>query len=98
MSVDHFSGVSAPNVIDAAPLFLSVKPGQFVIVQDTPPTGRQAQTDGWWMGQVIWCEGGARDPKANSLFQIADVDDGTVRWVNADLVTHVVHGLDGLNN
>ena len=40
---------------------------------------------------------GARDPKVNSLFQIADVDNGTVRWVNADLVSHVVHGLDGVS-
>ena len=39
---------------------------------------------------MLWCEGGARDPKVNTMFQIADVDSGAVRWVNADLVTHVL--------
>jgi len=24
------------------------------------------------------------------LFQIADVDSGVIRWVNADLVTHAI--------
>jgi bisphosphoglycerate-independent phosphoglycerate mutase (AlkP superfamily) len=24
-----------------------------------------------------------------TLFQVADVDSGVVRWVNADLVTHI---------
>ena len=73
MSVDHCSGVPAPNAVEAAPLFLSVKPGQYVIVQDSPPMGQRSSND-WWMGQVIWCEGGARDPKVNSLFQIVDVE------------------------
>ena len=49
-----------------------------------------ADKDDWWMGQVIWCEGGARDPKVNTMFQIADIDSGVIRWVNADLVTHVM--------
>ena len=44
----------------------------------------------WWMGDVIYKEGGARDPKVPTLFQIACVDTGVIRWVNADLVTHVV--------
>ena len=26
----------------------------------------------------------------HNLFQIADVDTGVIRWVNADLVTHVI--------
>ena len=42
------------------------------------------------MGQVLHCGGGAHDPSINNLFQIADVDSGLVRWVNADLVTHVI--------
>jgi hypothetical protein len=24
------------------------------------------------------------------MFQVADVDSGEIRWVNADLVTHIV--------
>ena len=42
------------------------------------------------MGQVIHCSGAARDPSIHNLFQIADVDPGVIRWVNADLVTHIL--------
>ena len=42
------------------------------------------------MGDVIYNEGGARDPKVPTLFQIVCVDTGVIRWVNADLVTHLV--------
>ena len=31
------------------------------------------------MGQVLWCEGGARDPKVNSLFKIADAEAGDAK-------------------
>ena len=48
------------------------------------------------MGQVLCCEGGARDPSINSLFQVADVDYGAVRWVNGDEVVHILHSIDGL--
>ena len=41
------------------------------------------------MGQVIHCGGAARDPKIHNLFQIADVDSGVIRCVNADLVTQI---------
>jgi hypothetical protein len=30
------------------------------------------------------------------MFQVADVDDGGIFWVNGDEVTHVVRSLDGL--
>ena len=47
------------------------------------------------MGQVIFCEGGARDPKVNSLFQVADVDTGVIRWINAEEVSNVIWSMDG---
>ncbi len=46
--------------------------------------------DDWWMGDILHVDGGARDPKIPTLFQIADFDSGVVRWVNADLVSHIV--------
>ena len=85
MSVDHSSAVKGG---DAA--FLHVRPGHFVIVG-----GDNTEKDDWWMGQVIFCEGGARDPKVNSLFQVADVDTGVVRWINADEVSNVIWSMDG---
>ena len=81
MSVDHSSPVKAD-----AP-FLYVRPGHFVIVR--------GESSDWYMGQVIFCEGGARDPKVNSLFQVADVDTGIIRWINADEVTDVMWSMDG---
>ena len=42
------------------------------------------------MADVIFVDGGARNPKVPTLFQVADVDSGVVRWVNADLATHIV--------
>ena len=63
------------------PVFLQVGVGDAVLVE--PHEG------GWWVGQVIHCEGGARC-SANSFFQITDVDTGAVRTVNPDLVTGIV--------
>ena len=43
----------------------------------------------WRMADVIWVDGGARNPKAPTLFQVADVDTGVINWVNTDLFTHL---------
>ena len=42
------------------------------------------------MGDVIHCSGAARAPTIHNLSQIADVDSGVIRSVNADLVSHIV--------
>ena len=42
------------------------------------------------MVDVIWVDGGARNPKAPTLFQLADVDTGLINRVNADLMIHIV--------
>ena len=95
MSVDH--ATTAVNPLDGAkaPKFLSVKAGDWVIVQAEQQVAQQ-YNDTWWMGQVVFCEGGARDPRVNTMFQVANVDDGGIFWVNGDAVTHVVRSLDGL--
>ena len=46
------------------------------------------------MGQVVFCERGARDPGVNTMFQVSNVDDGCIMLVNGDEVTHVVRSLD----
>ena len=79
MADDHGSGVASPT---SDPVFLHVKSGMTVIVTDT---------DGAWRtADVIWVDGGARNPKIPTLFQVADVDTGVINWVNADFVTHIV--------
>lgn len=77
MSVDHSSGVTAPG---SDPVFLHVRPGMTVIVND----GKD-----WRMADVIWVDGGTRNPKVPTLFQVADVDTGVINWGNAELVTHI---------
>ena len=48
------------------------------------------ETDGTWrMADVIWVDGGAKNPKVATLFQVADVDTGVINWINADLITHI---------
>ena len=42
------------------------------------------------MADVIWVDGGARNPKTPTVFQLADVDTGVINWVTADFVTHIV--------
>ena len=87
MSVDH--GLSSRQDSVERPVFLDVAPGMTVIVRHDFQTGERHDRD-WWMGQVIHCDGAARDPSIHNLFQIADVDSGVIRWVNADLVIHIL--------
>ena len=95
MSVDHATTAVSPLAGTKPPTFLSVKPGDWVIVQAAQQVA-QAFDDAWWMGQVVFSEGGARDPRVNTMFQVANVDDGHITWVNGDEVTHVVRSLDGM--
>ena len=63
------------------PCFLAVRVGDLVAVQTSGD---------WWVGQVIHAEGGARC-SANSLFQIACIDSGVIRTVNADAVVGILN-------
>ena len=87
MSVDHLATAKSP--VEERPVFLDVKPGMTVVVKCDFLTGETEDRD-WWMGQVLHCGGAARDPSMHNLFQIVDVDSGVIRWVNADLATHIV--------
>ena len=62
MSVDHASGVAAPK---ADPVFLHVKAGMTVIVDDGSD---------WRMADVIWVDGGARNPKVPTWQVSARID------------------------
>ena len=66
---------------EAPPRFLAVRVGDRVAVA--------GQNHAWWIGDVIHAEGGARCG-ANSLFQIACVDSGAIRTVNADAVIDIL--------
>ena len=61
---------SADAATKSDPVFLHVKAGMTVVITDT---------DGAWrMADVIWVDGGARNPKVLTLFQVADVDTGVI--------------------
>ena len=78
MPVDLASALAAPK---SDPVFLHVKAGMTVIVT--------YKEGAWRMADVIWVDGGARNPKVPTLFQVADVDTGVINWINTDLVTHI---------
>lgn len=69
------------------PRFLAVRVGDVVAVQADP--GQPGEAADWWAGQVIHAEGGARCG-ANSLFQVACIDTGVIRTVNADAVVDIL--------
>ena len=71
------------------PAFLNVRPGDYVIIQAEQRVALEPDAN-WWMGQVVFCEGGARDPRVNTMFQVSNVDDGGIHWVNGDEVTQIL--------
>ncbi len=42
------------------------------------------------LGKIITFIGGSRDPDAPTLFQIANVDSGEIRWIHGEEVTEIV--------
>ena len=85
MSEDHGT-IIQPN---EKPLFLGVTPGDTVVVFERETVVDSCVSD-WFMATVLFVEGSARDPKAPSLFQVANIDTGTIQFVNADQVERVM--------
>ena len=54
-NLEEIPGYSVDQSADAA-LFLSVKPGQFIVVQETPNVVMTDQMT-WTVAEVIWCDG-----------------------------------------
>ena len=71
--------------------FLFVKPGDYVVIKDekTPEDNETEQND-YWIGQVINCIGGARDPNSWTLFQVANIDNGEIIIINSDIVERIL--------
>ena len=72
-----------------APDFLLAKLGDIVVVEEDSPVSGASKAD-WWVGHIIHIVGGARDPRSSSLFQVACVDTGMIRMVNADVVKGIL--------
>ena len=74
--------------------FLSVRPGDIVVVEEHLRVVGADRAD-WWVAYVMHIVGGARDPSANSLFQVACVDTGKIRTINADVVKGILQQREG---
>ena len=71
--------------------FLFVKPGDHVVIKNEKPLGNtQNGRQEYWIGQVINCIGGARNPNSWTLFQVADIDNGEIMIINADTVERIL--------
>ena len=60
------------------PLFLKIRPGDAVLYEKDQ------------IGKILAFIGGLRDPEASTLFQIANLDSGEIRWINGEEVTEIV--------
>ena len=59
--------------------FLYVKPGDHVVIKNEKPLENdQKGRYEYWIGKVINCIGGARNPNSWTLFQVADIDNGEI--------------------
>ena len=72
------------------PNFLSVKPGDCVAIKSQHHCSSSQSVQDYWIGRVIYCIGGARDPNSWTLFQVINIDNGEVNIVNADTVEMVL--------
>ena len=71
--------------------FLFVKTGDHVVIKNEEPPGNTRNgRDAYWIGQVINCIGGARNPNSWTLFQVADIDNGEIIIINADTVERIL--------
>ena len=72
--------------------FLLVKSGDYIAIkaEEDNSSSLSKKTESHWFGQVISCIGGARNPKAWTLFQVMNIDTGEIMIINADAVEMIL--------
>ena len=71
--------------------FLIVKSGDYVVIGDGMASkDTQNGRHDYWIGQVINCIGGARNPNSWTLFQVVNIDNGEIIIINADTVERIL--------
>ena len=71
--------------------FLFVKAGDYVVIRyEKCLQETKEDRKGYWIGQVINCIGGARNPTSWTLFQVANIDSGEILIINADIVERIL--------
>ncbi|MDC3094492.1 DUF3104 domain-containing protein [Prochlorococcus sp. AH-716-M09] len=74
----------------ATPEFLFVRPGDYVAIKKENCGNAKEKSKNYWVGQVIDCIGGARNPNSWTLFQVANIDNGEITVINADIVEKIL--------
>ena len=75
----------------ATPEFLSVRPGDYVAIKNEENCEDiKEKNKNYWVGKVIDCIGGARNPNSWTLFQVANIDNGEISIINADIVEKIL--------
>ena len=74
----------------ATPEFLFVRPGDYVAIEEENCGSAKEKNKNYWIGQVIDCIGGARNPNSWTLFQVANIDNGEISIINADIVEKIL--------
>ena len=74
----------------ATPEFLLVRPGDYVAIKKENCEHINEKNENYWVGQVIDCIGGARNPNSWTLFQVANIDNGEITIINADIVEKIL--------
>ena len=78
-------------VSSATPEFLFVRPGDYVVIKNEENCeDAKGKNKNYWVGQVIDCIGGARNPTSWTLFQVANIDNGEITIINADIVEKIL--------
>ncbi len=71
--------------------FLCVRPGDYVVIKNEENCQDAKETkNNYWIGHVINCIGGARNPNSWTLFQVANIDNGEIIIINADIVDKIL--------
>ena len=80
----------------ATPDFLFVRRGDYVAINNEGNyKDTKEKNKNYWIGQVIDCIGGARNPNSWTLFQVANIDSGEITIINADIVEKILKTSEG---
>ena len=79
----------------ATPEFLLVRSSDYVVIKKENHEDTTEKNTNYWVGQVIDCIGGARNPNSWTLFQVANIDNGEITIINADIVEKILKTSEG---
>ena len=72
------------------PEFLFVRSGDHVVIKKENCEDTKEKNKNYWVGKVIDCIGGARNPNSWTLFHVANFDNGEITIINADIVEKIL--------